>query len=260
MNLVKLLQICLLHAALLLYADASEGCKTPDCLTTSSTSSSSSTRQTDYLVTPTATPVQPVAGHPKSIRNNTEAANHQSNDLKSQSNVELNKRAGVEQKPREKFGKKAILSKHQEKKSGDKSASKVKSLHSGLLNQRANQADHTSSEPASRLSSELSSQPSSQQSNQPSNDQQNVPVLPPVITNDGQQFVAKKALGEEGKKKSRARRAPRGGRISGKSGGSNVRRQGSAKDGESPDDDSGSMTAKPFFPLAILSILFLSVV
>lgn len=321
MNPVRLLQICLLHAALLLYAEAIEvdGCRTANCLTASS---SSSTRQTEnYLATPTAAPVQPIAGHPKSIRNNTKLqANHQSNvksaatsnvnnvhndlnnnvssnannnvnltsdgQLRSPSNVDLNKRANedsVEPKSKlgEKFGKKALSSKHQanEKKiGGDHLGFKVKakSLHqpNGLLNQRQLAADHPSGELASRLSGEQSSQPS----DQPLNEQQNAAksvqqVLRASPANDDQQsddakespkIVTKKALSDkekEGKKKSRARRAPRGGRISGKSGGSgNQRRQGPAKDGESPDDDSGSMTAKPFFPLAILSILFLSFV
>ena len=227
MNLAKLIQICLLQASLLLllllHTSASESSvssirQTEDHLATRATAASvqQAAKENEEKVPSTVTAV----ALKRQANNETDSNANVNANPKSQPNTDLTKRTndGVEPK---KFGKKAILGKHQalDKKSGDRSEFKVKSLYQ-------------------------SSQPSKQ-------------------SNDGQKLGdgPKKTLDENGQKKSRARRAPRGGRISGKGGGSsNQRRQGAAKDGESPDDDSGSMAAKPFAPLVVLSILFLSFV
>ena len=297
MHLVKLIQVCLLHVALLLHSGAfAENCKTPNCLIASSISSASRTKNTP----PTEVSFPPVEILAAGLRLNakdkrllrTTTASHSSGDLngsksdsnlnansnassngvansnlksdpQSQSNAGLNtklinKRTKDSLEPKEKLDKKAVLHSAKNKKSGDNSAFKVKakSLHqsNGVL--RANQQDQLG---------QLTSQPSSQQ-NQQSNETKILnqqPVLPASLAGDDQadglpKVIAKKDV-ENGQKKSRARRAPRGGRISGKGGGSsNQRRQGAAKDGETPDDDSGSMAAKPLFPLVVLSIIFLS--
>ena len=247
MNLVNLVQICLLHAVLLLVCT--------DALSIEKTKSDKTDEKSNLVLTT----VQPTVAHSKlqSVVRPTVRSIH------NQSSVQLNDQPNVRSDARSKDnlnkksnGLQTVRSPiHSEDARATDNESSGKHIHSkthliikkSQLNNRPTAASEIESnlQPNVRTTTERLNTVSDAR-----NDQLEGRTLSSLLEHK-----------KDKKTRSRTKREPRG-RIGGGKGsgpGSTNKRQGAKQDGNDNNEDSGSMNIKPLFSLVILSILFLFV-